>query len=203
MNPRLLASVMMVALVAMGAADAWALNVTTSLATSLTTPGSSSVSHTVVVENDDPTGAPPRTVTFEVGDTDFLVPTGNVFGHYVADAEFLTGSGSVALAGFVDTTNSLFGTEILIGTADESTAPFFGPFVPLTLSGLYALTLTATATLDPGDTLSFTHTVSVVAEIPAVPEPASAVLLVAGLIVVGTMRRCCRRACSLPLSPDR
>ena len=200
MISRLLALVAMVALVALGGADAWALNVTTSLATE----GPSSISHTVVVANDDPTGAAPVTITFKVGDIDFAVPTGNVFGHYVADAEFLTGSGSVALAGFVDTTNLLFGTEILIGTANESTIPFIGPFVPLTLSGPYALTLTATATLNPGDTLSFTHTVSVVSEIPAVHEPSSAALLVAGLIVVGTMRGCGRRVrSSLPLPPDR
>ena len=92
----------------------------------------------------------------------------------------------------------------MLGAANESTSPFIGPFVPLTLSGPYALTLTAIATLNPGDTLSFTHTVSVVSEVPPVPEPASAVLLVAGLIVLGTMRGCRRRVrSSVPLSPDR
>ena len=200
MISRLLALITMVALVVVGGADAWALNVITSLATE----GPSSISHTFVVANEDLTGTPPVTITVTVGDTDFFVPTGNVFGHYVADAEFLIGSGSVALSGFVDTTNSLFGTEILLGAANESTSPFIGPFVPLTLSGPYALTLTAIATLNPGDTLSFTHTVSVVSEVPPVPEPASAVLLVAGLIVLGTMRGCRRRVrSSVPLSPDR
>ena len=193
MTPRQLALVLMVVLAVLGGGDAWAVT------TSLQTAELSSVSQTSVIVNSNTS---PATVIVSATDVNFLVPAGSVFGHYFAEAQFLIGSGSVVLEGFVDTTNTEFGTEILIGTANESTSPFIGPFVPLNLSGPYALTLIAKFTLDPGETLSYTHTVSVFSEIPAVPEPASAAVLVAGLILVGAARRW-RRRDRRSLSPDR
>ena len=195
MTPRQLALVLMVVLAVLASGDAWGATVTTSLQTAEL----SSVSQTSVLVNGTTNSA---TFVVSASDVNFLVPAGSVFGHYFAEAQFLIGSGSVVLEGFVDTTNTEFGTEILIGTANESTSPFIGPFVPLNLSGPYALTLIAKFTLDPGETLSYTHTVSVFSEIPAVPEPASATVLVAGLILVGAARRWrCRDRRSH--SPDR
>ena len=156
------------------------------------TAGPSSLTHTVaLVTNPD---SNPDTLTIIVAGRDFNIPMGSVFGQYVADADFLTGSGSVTLSGYVDPTNTpigfgggLHGAEVLIGTADESNVPFIA-LLPLTLSPPYGLTLTASFTLQPLSSLSFTHTVSVIPAAEAVPEPGTAVLLAAALLVGGVIR---------------
>lgn len=151
--------------------DAWALTINSSTAVA----GASSLAHTVSVTNE--MGSPAATVTFLATNDGFLVPTGAVHGQYVADADFLTGSGTMTLTGYVDTTNTMFGTEILIGTATESTVPFAATPVPLTLAGPYALTVKAVLTLEPDTTVTFTHMVSVTADTATVPEADSVMLL--------------------------
>lgn len=186
MTYRRIVLLLMVMFAAIGTPNAWAL----SFGVLNATKGPSSLTVTVLVSNEDTI---PGTSQVFASDIDFLVPTGSVLGHYIADAEFVTGSGDVVLTGFVDTANTFFGTEILIGSATESTVPFTGPLVPFILSGPYALTLTADFTLEPGASLSFTHTVSVLPSAATVPEPASAVLLATGLLLVGVTRWCSRR----------
>src|SRR5688572_4738430 len=127
------------------------------------TAGPSSLTRTVVLITN--TGDEPVSQTVVVTDVDFTIPTGSVFGQYVAEADFVTGSGSITLSGYVDTTNTpnpldppdfLHGAETLIGTADESTVPFTA-LAPLTLSGAYGLTLIVNLTLGPLSSLSYTH----------------------------------------------
>src|SRR5207247_4911393 len=101
--------------------------------------------------------SPPQTLTLIASDDDFLVPTGSVRGEYVADIEFLSGSGSITLSGYVDTTNTPFGSQILIGTTTEGSVPFVAWPVPFTLGGPYALTLLAVVTLQPDSSVPFTH----------------------------------------------
>ena len=148
--------------------------------------GPSSLSRTFGAINDDPNN--PATVTVQVSDDDFATVVGSVFGQFVADVTII-GAGTVVLSGYVDTTNTLFGTEILIGTADESTVPFIGPLVPLTLTAPYALTLTQTFTLQPLTEISGSFSVSV-QPATTVPAPSTSILLSVGLLAAAmTLRR--------------
>jgi hypothetical protein len=160
------------------------------------TAGPSSLTHSVVlVTNDDSNASVTQTVL--VTDVDFMIPMGSVFGQYFADADIVTGSGSISLSGYVDTTNTtppfgvnLHGAETLIGSANESTVPFTA-LVPLTLSAPYGLTLLLNFTLEPLSSLTFTHTVSVIPAVATVPTPATAILLSVGLFAAArkTLRR--------------
>ena len=126
------------------------------------------------------------TTNVQVSD-DFSIPLGNVFARYFADAD-LTGAGSVVLNGYIDTTNTPFGTEILLGSANDSTVPFASAEIPLTLSAPFVLTLTATITLEPGASLSFTHSLVVSDTATAVSGPATGLLLVLALAMAGVVR---------------
>jgi len=163
--------------------EAWGISVDSFVATQ----GPSSLTVTAALSRDSQ--SPPGTLTLTAGDRDFLVPSGSVRGEYVADIEFLSGSGSITLSGYVDTTNTPFGTQILIGTTTEGSVPFVASPVPFTLGGPYALTLVAVITLAPDSSVTFTHTVSVTPDAASVPEPETALLLGSALLLLALSAR--------------
>jgi hypothetical protein len=176
-------------LVAIMAPSAAAFTITTSSATS----DASGITHTFAATNED--DDPLITIRITVFDV-FSEPLGDIVAQFVAEGVLTAApgtpvAGSFILSGYVDPANSFEidppfgGAAVLVGTADESTVPFVGPLVPFTVPSPYRLILFAEVTLGPGESTSFTHSVSV----SAVPEPATAMLLALGMLTVAFRSR--------------
>lgn len=93
----------------------------------------------------------------------------------------------LAYTAYTDSTNAAFGTESVIGSAVFGSGPFAYSNTAVGQTGaLYSITQVVTLTALPGPN---TTNISFNAELRSVPEPASMLVLGAGLVALGIARR--------------